>query len=92
MLNEYQVTSRATNFFDSVKNEELPTPKKSHSVNELESVLLNFLGNKKKYAAFERFLSERHYDTDYLNFYVKVIEYKREPNLQKVNHYVLLQA
>ena len=29
-LNEQQITSKANNFFDSIKNEELPTPKKGH--------------------------------------------------------------
>ena len=79
-----QITSKATNFFDSIKNEELPTPKKGHQANELESVLVTYLSNKKTFIAFERFLNERHYDIDYLHFYVKVMEFKQETNLQKV--------
>lgn len=47
---------------------------------------MSYLSNKKTYAAFERFLNEHHYDIDYLHFYVKVMEYKQEPNLQKVSY------
>jgi hypothetical protein len=34
VLNDSQVTSKATNFFDSVKNEVLPTPKKQSTAFE----------------------------------------------------------
>ena len=64
---------RANNFFDSIKQETLPTPKKKGSEFQSESKLINYLTDKESYARLKRYLHDRHYDWDRLYFYVKVL-------------------
>ena len=65
------MANKANSFFESIKNEELPTPKKQSS--QLDSQLLVFLSDKQKYMELEKFLSNNKFDVDYLQFYVKVM-------------------
>jgi hypothetical protein len=82
-LKPYQVEFRANNFFDSIKQETLPTPKKKGSEFQSESTLINYLTDKESYARLERYLHDRHYDGDRLHFYVKVLELKQEQDSRK---------
>jgi hypothetical protein len=82
-LKPYQVEFRANNFFDSIKQETLPTPKKKGSEFQSESTLINYLTDKESYARLEKYLHDRHYDGDRLHFYVKVLELKQEQDSRK---------
>jgi hypothetical protein len=64
IMNAYQVANKANTFFESIKNEELPTPKKQS--NQLDSQLLVYLSDKDKYLELEKFLSSNSFDVDYL--------------------------
>jgi hypothetical protein len=64
IMNAYQVANKANTFFESIKNEELPTPKKQS--NQLDSQLLVYLSDKDKYLKLEKFLSLNSFDVDYL--------------------------
>lgn len=76
------IRNRTNNFLEGIKNEELPTPKKS---NHLESRLISYLNDKEQFYRFEKFLSERkNFDVDYLHYFLKVMEFKKESNLPKV--------
>ena len=81
------IRNRANNFLDSLKKDEMPTPKKS---NKLDSKLIAYIIDKEKFYQFEKFLSQKkQFDVDYLHFYVKVMEFKKELSLPKVFHLVV---
>ena len=72
---------KAENFLESLKNEELPTPKRS---NKLDSRLIRYINDREKFLQLENFLCKRKsYDVDYLHFYVKVMEFKKESSIDK---------
>ena len=58
---------------DTHKTEDLPTPKKSQS---LDIQLIEIINDEDRFYELERFLSEeKSYDVDNLAFYVKVMEF-----------------
>ncbi len=61
--------------------EDLPTPKKSNS---LYADLIGYLNNESQYIHFEKFLTHnKRFDIDYLHFYLRVMEFKKEGNNEK---------
>ena len=60
---------------ESFKDDELPTPRKS---NVFERRLIDIICEKRRLEEFQKFLEERKYDTDFLEFVVRVMEFKKE--------------
>jgi hypothetical protein len=80
------VRYRAENFLNSLKKDDLPTPKKS---NKLDTRLIRYINDKEKFYQLEKFLHDKkRFDVDYLHFYVKVMEFKKEQSTDKVITYI----
>ena len=54
----------------------LPTPRRS---DEFDGILIEIINDGDKFYAFENYLQEsKNYDLDNLEFYIKVMEFKKE--------------
>jgi hypothetical protein len=71
-MKQYQGQPSDNNFFDNIKQELLPTPKKQHIEGKRD--LLFYLTNKDHYYSLEKYLKSRKYDNR-LHFYSKVMEF-----------------
>ncbi len=69
--NDNQITVRANNFFDSLNNEEQPTPKRKYINQAIESNFKSFLKDHSNQAKFEKYLLNlKSFDIDWLHFYI----------------------
>jgi hypothetical protein len=67
----------------SDRQDNLPTPKKSV---KFDTILIEIMNDSDKYYQFENFLvDEKNYDIDNLEFYIKVMEFKKETNIEQRN-------
>jgi hypothetical protein len=62
-----------------VDHENMPTPKKS---SEIDSMLIEIINDQERFYMLEEFLSDqKSYDMDNLEFYMKVMDFKKESSL-----------
>jgi len=67
---------KAQSFLESHKQENLPTPKKSA---EFDSMFIEIINDSDRFFQFENYLEQEcNYDLDILEFYIKVMDFKKE--------------